>query len=53
MMAAAKVTPQVLEKLCSDKFIIAFANIKEVNENLREVKFEKSKKSAVSKKSKA
>ncbi|KAJ0513270.1 hypothetical protein HanHA300_Chr10g0355621 [Helianthus annuus] len=48
MMAAAKVSPQVLEKLCSDKCIIAFANIKEVNENLRdkvlsdEVKFEKS-----------
>ena len=33
MMAAAKVSPQVLEKLCSDKCIIAFANIKEVNEN--------------------
>ena len=30
MMAAAKVLPQVLEKLCSDKCIIAFANIKEV-----------------------
>ena len=48
MMAAAKVSPQVLEKLCSDNCIIAFANIKEVNENLRdkilsdEVKFEKS-----------
>ncbi|KAJ0621741.1 hypothetical protein HanIR_Chr01g0012141 [Helianthus annuus] len=48
MMAAAKVSPQVLEKLCLDNCIIAFANIKEVNENLRdkilsdEVKFEKS-----------
>ncbi|KAJ0623130.1 hypothetical protein HanIR_Chr01g0028371 [Helianthus annuus] len=36
MMAAAKVSPQVLEKLCSDNCIIAFANIKEVNENLRD-----------------
>ncbi|MFS7981356.1 hypothetical protein Hanom_Chr10g00949971 [Helianthus anomalus] len=35
MMGAAKVSPQVLEKLCSDKCIIAFANIKDVNENLR------------------
>ena len=48
MMAAAKVSPQVLEKLCSYKCIIALANIKEINENLRdkvlsdEVKFEKS-----------
>ncbi|MFS7952034.1 putative transcription factor interactor and regulator CCHC(Zn) family [Helianthus anomalus] len=48
MMVAAKVSPQVLEKLCSDNCIIAFANIKEVNENLRnkiltdEVKFERS-----------
>ena len=48
MMAAAKVSPQVLEKLCSDNCIIAFANIKEVNENLRgkilsdEVIFERS-----------
>ncbi|KAJ0467321.1 putative transcription factor interactor and regulator CCHC(Zn) family [Helianthus annuus] len=48
MMAAAKVSPQVLEKLCSENCIIAFANIKEVNENLRnkiltdEVKFERS-----------
>ena len=47
-MAAAKVSPQVLEKLCSDNCIISFANIKEVNENLRdkilsdEVKFERS-----------
>ncbi|KAJ0952673.1 hypothetical protein HanPSC8_Chr02g0075051 [Helianthus annuus] len=36
MMAAAKVSPQVLEKQCSDNYIIAFANIKEVNENLRD-----------------
>ncbi|KAJ0632047.1 putative transcription factor interactor and regulator CCHC(Zn) family [Helianthus annuus] len=48
MMAAAKVSPQVLEKLCSDNCIIAFANIKEMNENLRdkilsdEVKYERS-----------
>ncbi|MFS7953602.1 putative transcription factor interactor and regulator CCHC(Zn) family [Helianthus anomalus] len=48
IMAAAKVSPQVLEKLCSNNCIIAFANIKEVNENLRnkiltdEVKFERS-----------
>ncbi|MFS7906471.1 hypothetical protein Hanom_Chr01g00059591 [Helianthus anomalus] len=47
MMAAAKVSPQVLKNLCSDKCIIAFANVKEVNENLRdkilydEVQFEK------------
>ncbi|KAM0016885.1 hypothetical protein Hdeb2414_s0028g00701771 [Helianthus debilis subsp. tardiflorus] len=47
MMAAAKVSPQVLKDLCSHKCIIAFANIKEVNENLRnnilndEVQFEK------------
>ncbi|MFS7980723.1 hypothetical protein Hanom_Chr10g00942641 [Helianthus anomalus] len=47
MMATAKVSPQVLKDLCSDKCIIAFANIKEVNENLRnkilndEVQFEK------------
>ena len=47
LMAAAKVSPQILKDLCSDKCVIAFANIKEVNENLRkkilddEVKFEK------------
>ncbi|MFS7995323.1 hypothetical protein Hanom_Chr12g01116621 [Helianthus anomalus] len=47
MMAAAKVSPQVLKDLCSDKCIIAFANIKGVNENIRnkilndEVQFEK------------
>ncbi|MFS7995221.1 hypothetical protein Hanom_Chr12g01115501 [Helianthus anomalus] len=46
MIADAKVLPQVLKDLCSDKCIIAFANIKEVNENLRnkilndEVQFE-------------
>ncbi|MFS7998290.1 hypothetical protein Hanom_Chr12g01151921 [Helianthus anomalus] len=48
MMAAAKVPLQVLKNLCSDKCIIPFANVKEVNENLRdkilkdEVQFEKS-----------
>ncbi|MFS7935810.1 putative transcription factor interactor and regulator CCHC(Zn) family [Helianthus anomalus] len=47
MMAAAKVSSQVHTDFCSDKCIIAFANIKEVNENLRnkilndEVQFEK------------
>ncbi|MFS7996496.1 hypothetical protein Hanom_Chr12g01130661 [Helianthus anomalus] len=47
MMAAAKVSPQILKDVCSDKCIIAFANIKKVNENLRnkilkdEVQFEK------------
>ncbi|MFS7906320.1 hypothetical protein Hanom_Chr01g00057881 [Helianthus anomalus] len=47
MMATAKVSPQVIKDLCSDKCIIAFTNIKEVNENLRnkilkdEVQFEK------------
>ncbi|MFS7946867.1 hypothetical protein Hanom_Chr06g00541421 [Helianthus anomalus] len=35
MMAAAKVSSQVLKDLCSDNCIIVFANIKEVNENLR------------------
>ncbi|MFS7914134.1 hypothetical protein Hanom_Chr02g00149811 [Helianthus anomalus] len=34
-MVASKVTPQTLKKLCYDKCIIAFANIKEVNENIR------------------
>ncbi|KAJ0618159.1 hypothetical protein HanHA89_Chr02g0050011 [Helianthus annuus] len=48
MMAVAKVSPQVLKNLCSNKCIITFANVKEVNENLRdkilkhEVQFEKS-----------
>ncbi|MFS7994683.1 hypothetical protein Hanom_Chr12g01108951 [Helianthus anomalus] len=47
MMAATKVSPHILKDLCSDKCIIAFANIKEVNKNLRnkilkdEVQFEK------------
>ncbi|MFS7997969.1 hypothetical protein Hanom_Chr12g01148191 [Helianthus anomalus] len=47
MMATAKVSPLVLKNLCSDKCIIAFVNVKEVNENLRdkilkdEVQFEK------------
>ena len=55
MMAASKVSPQVLVNLCTDKCIIAFANIKEVNENLRdrllssEVQFEKSLKDLKSK----
>ncbi|MFS7954381.1 hypothetical protein Hanom_Chr07g00629611 [Helianthus anomalus] len=35
MMAAAKVSTQILKDLCLDKCIIAFANTKEVNENLR------------------
>ncbi|MFS7939037.1 hypothetical protein Hanom_Chr05g00446921 [Helianthus anomalus] len=30
MMAAAKVSPQVLKDLCSDKCVIAFANFKNV-----------------------
>ena len=47
LMAAAKVSPQILSELCSDKCIIAFAKIKEVNENFRqkiledEINFEK------------
>ncbi|MFS7938500.1 hypothetical protein Hanom_Chr05g00440451 [Helianthus anomalus] len=47
MMASAKLSPQILKDLYSDKCIITFANIKEVNENLRnkilkdEVQFEK------------
>ncbi|MFS8032480.1 hypothetical protein Hanom_Chr17g01558271 [Helianthus anomalus] len=55
IMAAAKVSPQVLKNLCSDKCIIAYANIKEVNENLRdkilkyEVQFEKTVKELKSK----
>ncbi|MFS7998232.1 hypothetical protein Hanom_Chr12g01151301 [Helianthus anomalus] len=55
MMTTAKVSPQVLKDLCSDKCIIAFANIKEVNENLRnkilndEVQFEKTFKELKSK----
>ncbi|MFS7945246.1 hypothetical protein Hanom_Chr06g00521911 [Helianthus anomalus] len=36
MMAAAKISPQVLKNPCSDKCIIGFANIKEVNENHRD-----------------
>ncbi|MFS8003103.1 hypothetical protein Hanom_Chr13g01209961 [Helianthus anomalus] len=36
MMVAAKVSPQVLKNLCSNKCAIAFANIKEVTENLRD-----------------
>lgn len=35
LMAAAKVSPQILNDLCSDKCIVAFAKIKEVNENFR------------------
>ena len=55
LMAAAKVSPQILKDLCSDKCVIAFANIKEVNENLRkkvlddEVQFEKLSKDLKSK----
>ncbi|MFS7996059.1 hypothetical protein Hanom_Chr12g01125391 [Helianthus anomalus] len=47
MMDAAKVSPQVLKDLCSDKCIIAFVNINEMNENVRnkilddEIQFEK------------
>ncbi|MFS7976659.1 hypothetical protein Hanom_Chr10g00894961 [Helianthus anomalus] len=47
MMAAAKVSSQALKNLCSDKCIITFANVREVNENLRdkilkdEIQFEK------------
>ncbi|MFS7998654.1 hypothetical protein Hanom_Chr12g01156431 [Helianthus anomalus] len=55
MMAATKVSPQVLKNLCSDKYIIAFANIKDVNENLRnkilndEIQFKKTFKELKSK----
>ncbi|MFS7979584.1 hypothetical protein Hanom_Chr10g00929411 [Helianthus anomalus] len=55
MMAAAKVSPQVSKDLYLDKCIIAFANIKDVNENLRnkilndKVQFEKTFKELKSK----
>src|ERR1043165_7225273 len=54
-MAATKVSPRILKDLCSDKCVIAFANIKEVNQNLRkkilddEVQFEKLSKELKSK----
>ena len=35
LVAATKVSSEILKDLCTDKCIIAFANIKMVNENLR------------------
>ena len=51
LMVPAKVSPQILNDLCSDKCVIAFAKIKEVNEHFRkkiledEIQFKNSLKS--------